>query len=265
MSAAEADMIAKMAPAVAASAPATTMAKARPTRVAVKAPPRPAVVNVKAAPAVTPASAFSALQEKGKAVPITTTGKAPRLLSGATQGAVQPRRPLFGEDGIIAGTRSAGTRAAASDAIRRAAEAPGASQLAKDRYLTAMKSGMYANGGKVGKYAAGGAGKVRKGCAPIKRKQGGTTMQEGVSTRPTDKKGRRITMQDLERANRDTGGMSASDTKKAGEAVARGNRVPREPIPKAKGGAAKVRKGMMSQTGNILKAVKPKKGIGGIM
>ena len=37
------------------------------------------------------------------------------------------------------------------------------------------------------------------------------------------------------------------------------------PIKRAKGGAGKVRKGMMSKSGDILQAVKPKKGIGGIM
>jgi len=118
--------------------------------------------------------------------------------------------------------------------------------------------------------AAGGAGKTRKGCAPIKRKQGGTNKRdgmprEGVSTRPTTSTGRRITMKEMEQAGRDFGGMTAAQIRAAGEAVARGNREPYEPIPKAKGGAAKVRKGMMSTSGDIRQAVKPKKGIGGIM
>ena len=60
--------------------------------------------------------------------------------------------------------------------------------------------------------------------------------------------------------------MSAGQVRAAGEAIGRGNRTPREkPVPKAKGGAAKVRKGMMSQTGDIKQAVKLKKGIGGFM
>lgn len=108
-------------------------------------------------------------------------------------------------------------------------------------------------------------GGMKKGGAPMPR--------EGVSTRPTGPGGRRITMKDLERSNRDTGGMSAAEIKAAGEAIKRGNRTPYEPIPKkmggvakyAKGGAGKVRKGMMSKSGDILQAVKPKKGIGGIM
>jgi len=36
------------------------------------------------------------------------------------------------------------------------------------------------------------------------------------------------------------------------------------PIKKAQGGAAKVRKGMMSETGDIKQVVKPKKGLGGM-
>ena len=120
-------------------------------------------------------------------------------------------------------------------------------------------------GGDVSKYAAGGAGKTRKGQAPIKRKEGGTNKKEGVSTRPTTPSGRRMTMKELEQSNRDTGGMTAAELKKIGEAIGRGNREEYEPIPKAKGGAAKVRKGMMSKSGDILRAVKPKKGIGGIM
>lgn len=177
-------------------------------------------------------------------------------------------------------------------------------------------------------------GGMKKGGAPMPR--------EGVSTRPTGPGGRRITMKDLERSNRDTGGMSAAEIKAAGEAIKRGNREPYEVMPKkkggvakkaiggammrpgmadrqrpnmtpvraviapapermqqmhrgrmsgpkgvrgepvvmdlgskglkdggvakyAKGGAGKVRKGMMSKSGDILQAVKPKKGIGGIM
>lgn len=106
-------------------------------------------------------------------------------------------------------------------------------------------------------------------------KKGGAAKmpREGVSSRPTGPGGRPLTMKDLEKANRDTGGMSAAEIKAAGEAIKRANRVPYEPIPKksggaakyAKGGAGKVRKGMMSKSGDILQAVKPKKGIGGIM
>jgi hypothetical protein len=118
--------------------------------------------------------------------------------------------------------------------------------------------------------AVGGAGKTRKDQAPIKRAHGGvakkdTMPREGVSTRPTGPGGRRITFEELEQSNRDTGGMSAEQLRAAGRAIGRGNRTPKEPIPRAKGGAAKVRKGMMTEKGDIKQAVKPKKGIGGFM
>ena len=137
------------------------------------------------------------------------------------------------------------------------------------------------------KKAVGGAGKIRKDQAPIKRKEGGVAKKkpmEGISTRPTTASGRRISDAELRQANRDTGGMSAAKVKAAGQAIARGNRAPYErmptdeeaarmmmarknggPVYKAKGGAAKVRKGMMTPEGDIKKVVKPKKGIGGIM
>lgn len=140
----------------------------------------------------------------------------------------------------------------------------------------ATEMGGMKDGGSCGmkpvKRAVGGAGKTRKDMAPIKRKQGGPARgpggipKEGVSTPPVAPSGRRATIDDLNKSNRDVGGMSAGQVRAAGEAIGRGNRTPREPIPKkAKGGAAKVRKGMMSQTGDIKQAVKPKKGIGGFM
>ena len=100
---------------------------------------------------------------------------------------------------------------------------------------------------------------------PEKKKKGGM-MREGISSRPVGPDGRPLTMEDLERSNRDTGGMSAAQVKASGEAIGRGNRAPYEKMPKtpkpirrAQGGAAKVRKGMMSPSGQILQAVKPKK------
>ena len=115
------------------------------------------------------------------------------------------------------------------------------------------------------------------------KKGGAAKIREGVSTRPTTASGRRISDAELRQANRDTGGMSAAQVKAAGQAIARGNRAPYErmptdeevarmlgrknggPVYKAKGGAGKVRKGMMTPEGDIKKVVKPKKGIGGIM
>lgn len=94
---------------------------------------------------------------------------------------------------------------------------------------------------------------------PEKKKKGGMPA-ESTSARPTGPGGRQMTMADLEKANRDTGGMNAAQVKAAGQAIGRGNRAPYEkPIKRAQGGAAKVRKGMMSPSGQILQAVKPKK------
>lgn len=153
-----------------------TVSAAKPaSKPTVRSAPKPVVRSAKrvadkvAAPAATTsekpsmAAAFERAQGASRPAAITSTGKAPRLLSASTQGATAPRRPLFGEDGIIAGTSSDKTRAAKLEAMRAAAEAPGASRLAKDRYETAKRTNMYAKGGEVGKYAAGGAGKVRKG------------------------------------------------------------------------------------------------------
>lgn len=82
-------------------------------------------------------------------------------------------RPLFGEDAILMGTRSAASRAAKLEELRRAAEAPGASQYAKGRYQTAKESGMYAKGGKVKGYAKGGKidGIAIRGKTRLKRKK----------------------------------------------------------------------------------------------
>lgn len=247
-------------------------AKAKPK---VAKPPRPAVVKTEraAAPAA-PAARAAAPAARGIEVPASLAASnrgrmapsapaaamaVPAALAIANRGKnapAQKKRPLFGEDGVIAGYDSPET------AARRIAEGKAKARAGNPFYQSYLEK---AEGGKVGKYAVGGAGKTRKDQAPIKRKEGGTNKKEGVSTRPTTPSGRRMTMKELEQSNRDTGGMSAAELKKIGEAIGRGNRTPYEPIPKAKGGAAKVRKGMMSKSGDILRAVKPKKGIGGIM
>lgn len=125
-----------------------------------------------------------------------------------------------------------------------------------------MKAIKKAGGGKV-QTSADTARKLAQQMGGMKK---GGIPAESTSARPTGPGGRPMTMADLEKANRDTGGMTAAQIKAAGEAIARGNRTPYEPIPKtpkpikrAQGGAAKVRKGMMSPSGQILQAVKPKK------
>lgn len=123
----------------------------RAARPAAPAAARPAAP---AAPAEKPtlAAAFGRAQQASKPAPIANTGRTPRLLSAATKGAT----PSSGES-------YQNKRMAKLESMRMAAEAPGASTYAKDRYRMAKETGMYSKGGKVGKYAAGGAGKVRKG------------------------------------------------------------------------------------------------------
>lgn len=141
---------------------------------------------------------------------------------------------------------------------------------------------MYASKAAMKKHEAKESSAMQR--AERKMKKGGVAkIREGISTRPTTASGRRISDAELRQANRDTGGMSAAQVKAAGQAIARGNRAPYErmptdeevarmlgrknggPVYKAKGGAGKVRKGMMTPEGDIKKVVKPKKGIGGIM
>lgn len=55
---------------------------------------------------------------------------------------------------------------------------------------------------------------------PVKKNRGGS-MAENTSSAPTDAKGRRLTIDDLNRMNRDVGNADTS-------AIARGNRVQRE-------------------------------------
>jgi hypothetical protein len=104
-------------------------------------------------------------------------------------------------------------------------------------------------GGKAGKYAVGGAGKMRKGqCdTPTKLAKGGSPKKEpvtGGSNTPMTPERREILRMTAEENARNRAAMA-------------------KPEKKAKGGAGKVRKGMMSQSGQIMQAVKPGKGIGG--
>lgn len=144
-----------------------------------------------------------------------------------------------------------------------------------ERVAARMAAGNYAGGGKIQtsadtarklatemggmtpvKKAVGGTGKTRKGMAPIKRAEGGvakkrdTMPREPISTRPTTPDGRRITIEELNASNKPEPAPKPK---------------PPKPVRRAKGGAGKVHKGMMTQEGNIKQAVKPKKGIGGYM
>lgn len=64
----------------------------------------------------------------------------------------------------------------------------------------------------------------------VKYEGGGSV--EGTSARPRTASGREMNMRDMERANRDTGGMAAAEVRAAGEAIGRGNRAPRERMPR---------------------------------
>ena len=226
-------------------------------------PPRPALVKTGASkPAAGDANMGAFMRAMGKAPAAVARpgmgGDTNRIAGAMGRAPAAVTAPTFEQK-----------RAAKPPQLKAAADAPGASKMAKDRYRYAVETGMVQlkEGGKPCKLAVGGTGKVRKGCAPIKRKEGGTAKREGISTRPTTPSGRRITIEELNATNRDTGGMSAAQLKATGEAIGRGNRSPKGkmPVKRAKGGAGKVRKGMMTQKGDITKAVKPKKGIGGFM
>jgi len=114
-------------------------------------------------------------------------------------------------------------------------------------------------GGKPVKRAAGGTGKLRKGEAPIKKKNGGRI--EKASTGPSTT----VAMDAQAQADRKAFEAEMERRNREAREQARREAAATNPDHKAKGGAAKVRKGMMSQSGKILNAVKPKKGIGGIM
>lgn len=69
----------------------------------------------------------------------------------------------------------------------------------------------------------------------------------------------------LKRAVKGGGVQTSSDTARKLATEMGGMKCGGKPGKYAKGGAGKVRKGMMTPTGDIKKAVRPKKGIGGIM
>jgi hypothetical protein len=121
----------------------------------------------------------------------------------------------------------------------------------------AMAAAGLKDGGKAGRYAAGGAGKVRKGQAPIKRAQGGPAK---TGTKKDAEYG------DYVLANRRSiRNMPAkTGTKKDAEYGDYMLAGKKPPVKRAQGGAAKVRKGMMTPKGQITPGCKPSKGLGGL-
>ena len=112
-------------------------------------------------------------------------------------------------------------------------------------------AGAMRKGGKAGRYAVGGAGKTRLGMAPIKRAQGGTNTKSTLHPATSNKTGDR---RDPEYGDYILGDKDAMK-KLQGSSSA--------PVKKAQGGAAKVRRGMMTQSGQITPGRKPQKGLGG--
>lgn len=101
----------------------------------------------------------------GSAAPKVTAGAAQIRTSGipflSARGKNVPKEPTMDQK-----------RAARLAEFKAAAEKPNATGFEKDRYKRAIQTGMLGNfktGGKVAKYAAGGAGKVRKGQSPMKK------------------------------------------------------------------------------------------------
>lgn len=104
-------------------------------------------------------------------------------------------------------------------------------------------------GGKAMKMAVGGAGKTRKGMAPMKRAQGGTATNSTLHPATSNKTG--------DRRDPEYGDYILADK----DAMKKLQGSSSAPVKKAQGGAAKVRRGMMTQSGQITPGVKPHKGI----
>ena len=123
-------------------------------------PPPPAAAAAPAA-AAKPKSNYNAIRSPGALSGISFGSGELGGYRGRGQITVQPREARQTSSSNNAANDAA--RAAKLATLKKAAEAPGATGFDKDRYKRAVSSGMYAKGGKVEKYAAGGAGKVRKG------------------------------------------------------------------------------------------------------
>jgi len=125
----------------------------KPVQKAAPTPEKKAVPEKTIAPSKFDSKAFADLKAKvAAAKPVTNTGGT--LLRGRPGGTPLVR---YGKD--IANDPA---RAAKLATLKKAAEAPGATQFAKDRYKDAASSGMYAKGGSVKKektmkYAKGGS------------------------------------------------------------------------------------------------------------
>lgn len=123
------------------SAPDTSPARRAPARSAParSAPARSAERRVTPTPTPAPTSTSK----------INTVGAAPRFLSREEPRASSQMTSTGSVPRMLAPMTTAERRAAKLEAMRVAAEAPGASTYARDRYRYAKETGMYAKGGKI--------------------------------------------------------------------------------------------------------------------
>ena len=134
-------------------------------------------------------------------------------------------------DGFKNSTKTHYMKGGACEGYAKGGKVKGAAKISK--VMGEFKAGTLHSGSKEGpkvtskkQATAIALSEARKAGAkiPVKKAFGGL-MDEGVSTRPTDKKGRRMTMEEMARANRDMGGMSKAAVEAADEAIKRGNRM----------------------------------------
>jgi hypothetical protein len=134
--------------------------------------------------------------------------------------------------------------------MKMAARASAGRDLVRDaNKMGSSDIGDMKRGGKAMKMAVGGAGKTRLGMAPIKRAQGGTATNSTLHPATSNKTG--------DRRDPEYGDYILADK----DAMKKLQGSSSAPVKKAQGGAAKVRRGMMTQSGQITPGVKPHKGI----
>lgn len=133
-------------------------------------------------------------------------------------------------DGFKNSTKTHYMKGGACEGYAKGGKVKGAAKIAK--VMGEFKAGTLHSGSKKGpevtnpkQAVAIALSEARKAGAKIPKKNLGGMMDEPISTRPVDRRGRRITMAELEQSNRDVGGMSERAVRAAGEAIARGNRM----------------------------------------
>lgn len=134
-------------------------------------------------------------------------------------------------DGFKNSTKTQYMKGGSVDCYAKGGSVKGAAKISK--VMGEFKAGTLHSGSKKGpevtnrkQAVAIALSEARDAGAKIPKKaRGGSIMDEPISTRPTDKSGRRMTIAELEQSNRDVGGMSERAVKAAGRAIERGNRI----------------------------------------